>query len=88
MNAIQCRTFSISAGIDFSLMSMADVSVLSYGTYGSYASFLTKEKIRYYPKGEEQASNEITDWLPSGGLQERGVVVGKRKRPICLICVL
>ena len=70
-------SFSTSAGIDFSLMSMADISVLTYGTFGLYASFLTKDKIRYYPKGEEPAANDIRDC----GLQEmeRGQVSKHKK---------
>jgi len=40
----------IRKGIDLALISMADVSILTYGTYGVFGAILTKEKDIFYAK--------------------------------------
>ena len=38
-------------GIDLLLLSMGDVSIVTYGSYGTMGGILTKNKDVFYPKG-------------------------------------
>ena len=40
----------MTTGIDLALASMADVSILTYGSYVNFGALLTKTKDVYFPK--------------------------------------
>ena len=37
-------------GIDLALMSMVDVSIMTYGSFGDFGVLLTRDKVAYFPK--------------------------------------
>ena len=38
------------SGIDLLLLSMGDVSIITYGSYGIFGGLLTKDKVTFHPK--------------------------------------
>ena len=50
--------FLLLLGIDLTLLSMGDVSIITYGSYGIFGALLTKDKAIFHPKGHP-ALNEF-----------------------------
>merc|ERR1711862_318402 len=66
---------SLRKGIDMALASMADVAILTVGSFGDYAAILTKDKDTYFPKNHA-ARTELVVFAWCLAFQDTSVFLG------------